>query len=72
MLKFAIIEKKLIKEINHLFKNYSELILEEYIRGQEIQAAVINGDPLGAIELMSKGSFMITKLNILKKPGQNI
>ena len=59
--------EKLIKEINHLFKNYSELILEEYIRGQEIQAAVINGDPLGAIELIPKRLFYDYKAKYTKK-----
>ena len=37
--------------IKFLFKKYSELILESYIGGQEIQVAVINGFALGAIEL---------------------
>ena len=40
-----------------LFKNYSELIFEPYIGGQEIQVAVINGKPLGAIELKPKRKF---------------
>ena len=47
-------KKKLLKKINSLIKKYSEIILEEYIAGQEIQAAVINGDPIGAIELIQK------------------
>ena len=59
--------EKLKKEINYLFKNYSELILEEYIRGQEIQAAVINGDPLGAIELIPKRLFYDYKAKYTKK-----
>ena len=32
-------------------------MLEEYVSGQEIQAAVINGKPLGAIELIPKRLF---------------
>jgi D-alanine-D-alanine ligase len=40
-----------------LFKKYDELILEEYIGGQEIQVAIINGNPLGAIELVPKRLF---------------
>ena len=59
--------EKLIKEINHLFKNYSELILEEYISGQEIQAAVLNGNPLGAIELIPKRLFYDYKAKYTKK-----
>ena len=40
-----------------LFKIYIELIYEPYIGGQEIQVAVINGEPLGAIELEPKRQF---------------
>ena len=43
-----------------LFKKYSELIIEQYIGGQEIQVAVLNNISLGTIELKPKGSFMIT------------
>ena len=48
---------KLIKETRNLFKNYNQLIFEEYIGGQEIQVAVINRKPLGAIELVPKRLF---------------
>ena len=47
--------KKLFSSINFLLRKYNELILEEYIRDQEIQVAVINGKSLGAIELIPKG-----------------
>ena len=57
---------------NTLLKKYTELILEPFIGGQEIQVAVINGTPLGAIELVPKENFMITKQNILKQLEQNI
>ena len=40
-----------------LFKKYEELIFENYIGGQEIQVAVINGSPLGAIELVPQRQF---------------
>ena len=40
-----------------LFKKHSELIFETYIGGKEIQVAVINGAPLGAIELKPKRQF---------------
>ena len=40
-----------------LFNKYSELIFEPYIGGQEIQVAVINNFPLGAIELKPKREF---------------
>ncbi len=40
-----------------LFKKYIELIVETYIGGQEIQVAVLNNNPLGAIELEPKRKF---------------
>ena len=60
-------KKKLIKTINLLFKRYDELILEEYIGGQEIQVAVITGSPLGAIELIPKRLFYDYKAKYTKK-----
>ncbi len=58
---------KLIKKIQFLFKKYDELILEEYIGGQEIQVAVINGKSLGAIELKPKRLFYDYKAKYTKK-----
>ena len=60
-------KKKLLKAISRLFKKYDELILEEYIGGQEIQVAVINGNPLGAIELIPKRLFYDYKAKYTKK-----
>ena len=40
-----------------LIKNYKTLIVENYISGQEIQVAVINGKALGAIELKPRREF---------------
>ena len=60
-------KEKLFKSINSLFKKYKELIFEEYIGGQEIQVAVINGNPLGAIELIPKRLFYDYKAKYTKK-----
>ena len=59
--------KKLIKETKNLFKKYDQLIFEEYIGGQEIQVAVINGNPLGAIELVPKRLFYDYKAKYTKQ-----
>ena len=59
--------EKLFKSINRLLKNYNEIILEEYIAGQEIQVAVINGNALGAIELIPKRLFYDYKAKYTKK-----
>ena len=45
------------KSIKSLLKRYSELIFEPFIGGQEVQVAVLNGSPLGAIELKPKRKF---------------
>ena len=42
-------------------------MFEEYIGGQEIQVAVINGEPLGAIELVPKRLFYDYKAKYTKK-----
>jgi D-alanine-D-alanine ligase len=60
-------KEKLLKSIIRLFKTYNEIILEEYIGGQEIQVAVINGDPIGAIELIPKRLFYDYKAKYTKK-----
>ena len=59
--------KKLTEETKKLFKKYDQLIFEEYIAGQEIQVAVINGKPMGAIELVPKRLFYDYKAKYTKK-----
>jgi len=49
-----------------LIKNYKTLIVENYIAGQEIQVAVINGKALGAIELKPKRKFYDYKAKYFK------
>jgi D-alanine-D-alanine ligase len=48
---------QLKKSIVKLIKKYKTLIVENYIPGQEIQVAVINGKALGAIELKPRRKF---------------
>ena len=55
MISKNIIELK--RKTRNLFKIYDQLIFEEYIGGQEVQVAVLNKVPLGAIELIPKRSF---------------
>ncbi len=38
-------------------KSYNEILIEEFIPGREIQAAILNGKKLGAIELKPKREF---------------
>ena len=60
-------EKKLFLKIKNLLKKYNEIILEEYIGGQEVQVAVLNGKALGAIELIPKRLFYDYKAKYTKK-----
>ncbi len=58
--------KELRLSAKTLFKKYNQLIFEQYIGGQEIQVAVINNIPLGAIELIPKRSFYDYKAKYTK------
>ena len=60
-------KEKLFRSSRYLLKKYDELILEEYIGGQEVQVAVINSDALGAIELVPKRLFYDYKAKYTKK-----
>ena len=60
-------KEKLFITIERLLKKYSEIILEEYIAGQEVQVAVINRNPIGAIELIPKRLFYDYKAKYTKK-----
>ena len=66
-LKICKNKKILFKSTKYLLKKYNELILEEYIGGQEIQVAVINNNSLGAIELIPKRLFYDYKAKYTKK-----
>ena len=46
------IHKKLDK-----LKNYNQILIEEFIPGREIQAAILGGKQLGAIELKPQRKF---------------
>ncbi len=54
------------KNINILLKIYDTLIIENFIGGQEIQVAVLNGKALGAIELKPKRKFYDYKAKYTK------
>ncbi len=57
---------QLKRSTEKLLKKYPNLIFEPYVGGQEIQVAVINGKPLGAIELKPKRSFYDYKAKYTK------
>jgi D-alanine-D-alanine ligase len=53
---FICTKLNIIKNLK-LLKNYKKVIVEEFIAGREIQAAIIGTKKLGAIELKPKRSF---------------
>ena len=59
-------KKNLFLSAKILFKKYDELIFEQFIGGQEIQVAIINGKKLGAIELVPKRFFYDYKAKYTK------
>ena len=58
--------KSLLSSIYNLRKNYKELIVEQFIGGQEVQVAVFKNKGLGAIELKPKRVFYDYKAKYLK------
>ena len=54
------------KKTKFLFKEYSELLFEQFIGGQEVQVAVLNNNAIGAIELIPKRSFYDYKAKYTK------
>ena len=58
--------ENLINSSKKLLKKYSRVMVEQYIPGQEIQVAIINGKPLGAIELIPRRQFYDYKAKYTK------
>ena len=59
-------KKVLLSSIKKLVKKYNRVMIEQFIPGQEIQVAIINGRPLGAIELVPKRKFYDYKAKYTK------
>ena len=50
-------KKSFLNKFKKLTKKYNKILVEEYLPGREIQAAVMGNKPLGAIELIPKREF---------------
>ena len=59
-------KKILISSTKKLLGKYARVMVEQYIPGQEIQVAIINGKPLGAIELIPRRQFYDYKAKYTK------
>ena len=67
---FICTHKDIFKKLR-LLENYRRIMIEEFIPGREIQAAII-GQKTGAIELKPKENFMIIKLSITLSNAKHI
>ena len=53
-------------------KFYKEILIEQFIPGREIQAAILGNIKLGAIELIPKRKFYDYEANTILKQKPNI
>lgn len=47
----------LVKDVKEGLSKYGELLVEPYIKGQEVQVAVLNGKVLGTVEIQPENEF---------------
>ena len=59
--------RALDKAARSLYKEYNQLMFEQFINGQEVQVAVLNNKTIGAIELIPKRLFYDYKAKYTKK-----
>jgi len=50
-------ESQLEEALHSAFLHDSEILVEQYIKGQEVQVGILNDRPIGAIEIVPKGEF---------------
>jgi D-alanine-D-alanine ligase len=50
-------EKQLAPALELAFRHDSDILVEQYIKGQEVQVGILNDRPIGAIEIVPKGEF---------------
>jgi D-alanine-D-alanine ligase len=50
-------EKHLAPALELAFRHDSDILVEQYIKGQEVQVGILDDRPIGAIEIVPKGEF---------------
>lgn len=50
-------ERQLAAALELAFRHDDEILLERYIKGQEVQVGILDGRPVGAIEIVPKNEF---------------
>lgn len=50
-------EHQLVPALELAFRHDNEILVEQYIKGQEVQVGILEDRPVGAIEIVPKGEF---------------
>ncbi|GFE62360.1 D-alanine--D-alanine ligase [Geobacter sp. AOG2] len=50
-------EQQLVPALELAFRHDNEILVEQYIKGQEVQVGILEDRPVGAIEIVPKGEF---------------
>lgn len=50
-------ESKLAEAVAEAFRHDDEILVEQYIKGQEVQVGILEDKPIGAIEIVPKNEF---------------
>ena len=50
-------EQQLLPALEEAFRHDNEILVEQYIKGQEVQVGILDGRPIGAIEIVPKNEF---------------
>lgn len=50
-------ETQLLPALEEAFRHDNEILVEQYIKGQEVQVGILDGKPIGAIEIVPKNEF---------------
>jgi D-alanine-D-alanine ligase len=50
-------EHHMTAALDQAFRHDDEILVEQYIKGQEIQVGILNDEPIGAIEIVPKNEF---------------
>jgi D-alanine-D-alanine ligase len=50
-------EAQLAAAVEEAFRHDDEILVEQYVKGQEVQVGILDGAPIGAIEIVPKNEF---------------
>jgi D-alanine-D-alanine ligase len=50
-------QQHLLAALELAFRHDDEILIEQYVKGQEVQVGILDGSPIGAIEIVPKNEF---------------